>query len=116
MLDSEDAIFKVVAATYERYGAFPVSEDTSIHLTFWHLALASYASQYYSYLFAEVICHDLFQEFQKGGNIMDIDVATRYRKVVLEKVGSHDADEVVATFLGRKYNAVAFKDWLNELV
>ncbi|KAJ9106236.1 hypothetical protein QFC21_001381 [Naganishia friedmannii] len=116
VFDSEDAIFEVVAATHEEYGTFPVTKDTSIHLTFWHLSLDGYASRYYSYLFAEVICHDLFQEFEKGGNIMDLDVATRYRKTVLEKVGSHDADDVVTAFLGRKYNSVAFRDWLNESV
>ncbi|KAJ9093913.1 hypothetical protein QFC19_008145 [Naganishia cerealis] len=112
-LESEDAIYQLVASTYQQYGPFPVTRETSSHLTFWHLALPAYASGYYAYLFAEVICHDLFREFQKSGNIMDIDVATRYRRVILERVGSQDADEVVTAFLGRKYSSEAYKNWLN---
>ncbi|KAJ9124018.1 hypothetical protein QFC22_000810 [Naganishia vaughanmartiniae] len=115
-LNSEEAIFDVVAETGKKYGAFPIDAAQSIHLGFPHMSLPAYASAYYCYLFAEVICHDLFQEFQKGGNIMDRDVAARYRKIVLQGVGSHDADDVVTAFLGRKFNSKAFKNWLNESV
>lgn len=78
--------------------------------------MAPYASRYYSYLFAEVICHDLFQEFKKSGNIMDAVVAKRYRKLILEQVGSRDADDAITEFLGRKYNSEAYKEWLNATI
>lgn len=66
----------MVAAAHTDHGTLPVTRDISDHLRFVHMVKAYYASQYYQYLFAEVISHDLLQEFQKSGNIMNVDVAT----------------------------------------
>jgi thimet oligopeptidase len=107
-------MFQVVSDVYERYGTFPVTPGTTFHLSFYHLGASAYASVVYSYLFANVICHDIFQEFKKSGNIMDTEIASRYRKLVLEKVGSQDAEQAVSAFLGRRYNTRAFNAWLNE--
>jgi thimet oligopeptidase len=60
-----------------------------------------------------VICQDLFTEFEKNG-LMNKDVAMRYRRKILEKGASQDAEDMVAEFLGRKYNAQAFKAWVNS--
>ncbi|KAJ9124031.1 hypothetical protein QFC22_000824 [Naganishia vaughanmartiniae] len=51
--------------------------------------------------------------FQKGGDIMNADVATRYRKLILEQVGSRDADDAIIEFLGRKHDSKAYKEWLS---
>lgn len=116
-IHQENGVFHIVAAAHDKYDTSSVaSREHSIHLSFWHLAMAPYASRYYSYLFAEVICHDLFQEFQKGGNIMDVAVAQRYRKLILEQVGSRDADDAITEFLGRKYSSKAYKEWLSSTI
>lgn len=80
---------------------------------FKHLANPIYASRYYAYLFSQVICHDLFTEFSKSGDLMGKSVAMRYRKDILEKGGSSDGEDMVEAILGRKYNAAAFKLWMN---
>ncbi|KAJ9093775.1 hypothetical protein QFC19_008215 [Naganishia cerealis] len=111
--NNETEILDLVLATHRKYGTFEPDRGMKTHLSLWHLGMSEYAGRLYSYLFGKVICHDLFNEFQKGGNIMDPNVAKRYRTLVLEKVGSQDADDSVSGFLGRKYNSKAFQDWLN---
>lgn len=89
-----------------------MTPGTSRQHSFKHLANDLYASRYYAYLFAEVICHDLFTEFSKS-DLMERDVIMRYRRELLEKGGSKDGEEMVEAFLSRKYNADAFKLWMN---
>jgi Zn-dependent oligopeptidase len=63
-------------------------------------------------LFSEVICHDVFAEFSKSGNLMGPEVIMRYRKEILDKGGAEDGEDMVKAFLGRQYNSDAFKDWM----
>ncbi|KAJ9124030.1 hypothetical protein QFC22_000823 [Naganishia vaughanmartiniae] len=114
VIEDEEAIFQVVANVHEKYGTFPVTHRTTSHLSFYHMGASDYASITFSYLHANAICHDIFQEFKRGGDIMDKEVAARYRKLILEKIGSQDAGQAVAAFLGREYNMKAFNAWLDE--
>lgn len=90
-----------------------MTPNASRQHSFEHLVNDFYASRYYAYLFAEVICHDLFNEFSNSGDLMGSRVIMRYRKEILEKGGSKSGEDMVEAFLGRKYSADAFKVWAN---
>lgn len=76
---------------------------------FQHLANHLYASRYYTYLFSEAICYDIFTQFSTSESLMGEDVVMRYRKEILEKGASKDGADMVASFLGRNYDIEAFK-------
>jgi thimet oligopeptidase len=103
----------LVAEIYQRYSNFPLLPGISPHLSLGHIAAENYGSRLYSYLFSEVICHDIFSEFKKTGNLMDKDTSARYRKVILEKGSSQDPKDFIEEFLGRKYDSKAYMHWLN---
>jgi thimet oligopeptidase len=46
--------------------------------------------------------------------MLDADVATEYRKKVLDRGGSVEADVLVKDFLGRPHSFAAFEAWLNQ--
>jgi thimet oligopeptidase len=68
---------------------------------------------YYTYMWSLVIAKDLFSQFDRA-NMLDPEVATRYRKVVLGQGGTKDADVLVEEFLGRPYGFDSFRVWLNQ--
>lgn len=90
-----------------------MTPGASCQHNFQHFANYLCASRYYAYLFSRAICHDVFTEFSKSRDLMAEDVILRYRKEILEKGGSKDGEEMVEAFLSRKYNADAFKLWMN---
>jgi Zn-dependent oligopeptidase len=102
----------IVSTAFSRYGTFPFIHGLSEQHNLWHLANPGYASLYYCYLYSRVISHDLFSEFVKSGDLMNKDVAKKYRKMVLENGSSKEAGDMVNSFLGREFNAEAYKDWL----
>lgn len=67
---------------------------------------------YYCYMYSRVISHDLFNEFVKSKDLASKDVAIRYRKMILEKGSSRDAEDLVNGFLGRKYSFKVYREWL----
>ncbi|KAJ9094923.1 hypothetical protein QFC20_006782 [Naganishia adeliensis] len=107
------ALYSIVAQAHIKYGAFPETPGIHKQHCFIHLANANYASLYYCYLFSRVICQDLFSEFEKSGGMSNGTVAMRYRREILEKGGSEDAEDMVAAFLGRRYSSKAFEEWIS---
>lgn len=83
-------------------------EGTFFELGFGHLD--GYSATYYTYLWSTVIAKDLLTSF--GANLLDDQVATRYRRMVLEPGGSKEAASLVQDFLGRPYSFKAFETWL----
>lgn len=73
--------------------------------------LTGYGSCYYTYQWSLVIARDLLSAF--GGDLMNADVATRYRREILEPGGSRDAADLVESFLGRPYGFEAYREWLS---
>ncbi|MBN9177685.1 MAG: Zn-dependent oligopeptidase [Microbacterium sp.] len=73
--------------------------------------LTGYGSCYYTYQWSLVIARDLLSAF--GGDPMDAEVATRYRRDILEPGGSRDAADLVESFLGRPYGFDAYREWLS---
>jgi thimet oligopeptidase len=60
-----------------------------------------------------VIAKDLFSAFKKQG-LMNAQVAAKYRKKVLEVVGTKPAAEQIKDFLGRPYGFASYQEWLEE--
>ena len=75
-----------------------------------HMGSEAYAAAYGTYLWSNVIAADIRSGFANG--LMDIADAHRYRDQVLAPGGNIPAADAVANFLGRPYNANAFKERL----
>lgn len=85
-------------------------EDIIFLSRFAHLA-RGYDAGYYSYIWAEIIVHDVFSEFIKSG-IENKTIGLKYRKEILERGSSRDEEESIKEFLGRKYDIKAFLEYL----
>lgn len=72
--------------------------------------LTGYGASYYTYQWSLVIARDLLSAF--GGELLDPDVARRYRRRILEPGGSRDASDLVEDFLGRPFAFDAYAAWL----
>jgi len=86
----------------------PVEQGTSFQTAFGHLE--GYSALYYTYMWSLVLAKDVFSAFE--GDLMNTEVARRYRELVLGPGGSKDAEELVAEFLGRASSFDAFEAWL----
>lgn len=94
----------------DTYDVFDGIVGSHMHTSFGHLE--GYSSVYYTYMWSLVIAKDLFSAFNKK-DLLDADVARRYRDAILGVGGSRDAADAVTSFLGRPYNFAAFADWLS---
>ncbi|HEY0881845.1 MAG TPA: M3 family metallopeptidase, partial [Archangium sp.] len=83
---------------------------THMELGFGHLD--GYSAIYYTYQWSTVIAKDLLTQFKSKG-MLNGELATQYRKKVLEPGGSKEAGLLVQDFLGRPYSFDAFQNWLD---
>lgn len=67
-----------------------------------HTMKGGYTAGYYSYIWAEVLDADAFQAFCETGDIFNKEVATKFRKEVLERAGEDDAMKLYLNFRGAK--------------
>lgn len=102
---------KITNDDLRRYTTMRLSPGTHFFASFGHLA--GYSSNYYTYMWDEVIAEDFYAQFDPGSPFTG-DTAMRYRRSVLEPGGSMSANDLVKGFLGRPQNTVAFKRWLSE--
>ncbi|OQS01557.1 thimet oligopeptidase [Achlya hypogyna] len=85
----------------------PMTPGTNLAASFGHIA-GSYDAQYYGYLWSEVYAMDMFAtRFQEDG-LANAVTGLAYRETILARGGSVDAAEMVAAFLGRAPNDIAF--------
>ena len=89
-----------------RLGLMPFHEGTFTLASFGHL-MAGYDAAYYGYMWSEVYGDDMFSRFEEQG-VNNPEVGMAYRREVLEKGGSVDADEMLSSFLGRQPENTAF--------
>lgn len=69
---------------------------------FSHTFTGGYTAGYYSYIWAEVLDADAFEAFKETGDIFNKEVATKFRKEVLERGGEQDAMELYVNFRGKE--------------
>ncbi len=100
---------EVMKELRDRYIPFaPHEAGTAFQAAFGHLD--GYTALYYTYMWSLVLAKDIFSVFE--GNVMDPEIARRYRECVLAPGGSKDAEELVEDFLGRPFGFEAFERWL----
>ena len=87
-------------------GLIPFHEGTFALASFGHL-MGGYDAAYYGYMWSEVFGDDMFSRFEEEG-VTNPEVGMAYRREVLEKGGSVDADEMLSAFLGREPDNTAF--------
>jgi thimet oligopeptidase len=110
-LEVPDDITTRLFELYPEYSLVAPLDGTHFHCGFGHLE--GYGSGYYTYMWSLVIAKDLFSAFDPD-DLLDPEVARRYRDTVLVPGGSKDAADLVADFLGRPYNTEAFSAWLDR--
>ena len=69
---------------------------------FQHTFTGGYTAGYYSYIWAEVLDADAYQAFVETGDIFNPEVATKFRKEILERAGEADAMDLYINFRGKK--------------
>jgi thimet oligopeptidase len=99
---------EVIRQLKPRYVPYPHEEGTAFQAAFGHLE--GYSALYYTYMWSLVLAKDLYSAFD--GDLMNREVAARYRRHVLEPGGSRDAEALVQAFLGRPSAFDAFERWL----
>ncbi|MDX1535720.1 MAG: M3 family metallopeptidase [Candidatus Spechtbacterales bacterium] len=99
------------SALTEQYSPYLYEDGTHMWTAWGHLS--GYSSNYYTYMWSLAIAKDLMTGFDSE-NLMDKNIAARYRECILEPGGSRDAADMVKDFLGREYNFDSFKEWIKE--
>ncbi len=69
---------------------------------FQHTFTGGYTAGYYSYIWAEVLDSDAYQAFKETGDIFNQEVATKFRKEILERAGQDDAMTLYINFRGKQ--------------
>ena len=104
---NSDQLVKDLSAKY-KYS--PFVEGTHFQCSFTHLR--NYSALVYTYLWSHVIAKDMFSRFNPA-DLLDPQVAKRYREAVLSPGGSAPAEVLIRNFLGRPFNTNAWQSWLN---
>ncbi|MGD8305384.1 MAG: M3 family metallopeptidase [Ignavibacteria bacterium] len=66
-----------------------------------HIFSGGYSSGYYSYIWAEVLDADAFNAFVISGDVLNQELADRYRKYILSSGGTDDSMELYKKFRGQ---------------
>ncbi|MGH3187332.1 MAG: M3 family metallopeptidase [Streptosporangiaceae bacterium] len=93
-----------VAEVYTQHGLRHI-EGTHLQSGFIHLF--GYDAAYYGYLWSQVMGDDMYTRFEAAGPL-DPGTGAAYRRAVLERGGTVDADQMVRDFLGREPSNAAF--------
>jgi thimet oligopeptidase len=89
-----------------RISQLPHQDGTFALASFGHL-MSGYDASYYGYMWSEVYGDDMFSRFEEEG-VTNPDVGMSYRKEILGRGGSLDAEDMLLNFLGRKPDNSAF--------
>lgn len=91
-------------ASLSRIGLIPEIIVRYRSTNFNHIFGGGYSAGYYSYTWAEVLDADAYQAFAATGDIYNKNVATAFRKNVLERGGSEEPMKLYLTFRGAQPN------------
>ncbi len=113
--DEEKDALSFEKESLKNIGLIPEIESRYQSTNFQHIFSGGYSSGYYSYIWAAVLDADAFQAFKEKGNLFDKELATSFRKNILQKGGSEDAMILYKRFRGRepKVDALLSKRGLN---
>ncbi len=92
---------KFEKTSMEKAGLIPEIIPRYRSTYFNHAFPGGYSSGYYSYIWAAVLDADAFEAFLEKGNIFDQEVATSFRKNVLERGGTEEAMKLYVNFRGK---------------
>ncbi|MCX6219539.1 MAG: M3 family metallopeptidase [Bacteroidia bacterium] len=92
---------KFEKTSMEKAGLIPEIIPRYRSTYFNHVFPGGYSSGYYSYIWAAVLDCDAFEAFLEKGNIFDQEVATSFRKNVLERGGTEEAMKLYVNFRGK---------------
>lgn len=84
---------------------FPYPDGTHFQSGFGHLF--GYDAGYYGYMWSHVFGDDMYTRFEDAGPLNPV-VGADYRRLILERGGTVDGDQLVRDFLGREPNNRAF--------
>ena len=94
-----------------RYSMYPTVPGAHQYAAFGHLD--GYSAIYYTYVWSKAIALDLFTRFERDG-LRNPEVAMRYRRLVLERGGEADANELIRDFLERERSMEALRAYLRK--
>lgn len=94
-------------ASMEKMGMIPEIIVRYRSTNFNHIFAGGYSAGYYSYTWAEVLDADAYQAFVETGDIYNKEVATAFRKNILEKGDSEEAMKLYLKFRGKEPNPAA---------
>ena len=86
-------------ATLAPYSIMPSADGAAFSTSFSHIFSGGYSAGYYSYKWAEVLEADAFSLFKEKG-IFNTEVASSFRKNILEKGGAEDEAVIYRNFRG----------------
>ena len=92
---------KFEKASMEKAGLIPEIIPRYRSTYFNHVFPGGYSSGYYSYIWAAVLDCDAFEAYLEKGNIFDQEVATSFRKNILERGGTEEAMKLYVNFRGK---------------
>ena len=92
---------KFEKASMDKAGLIPEIIPRYRSTYFNHAFPGGYSSGYYSYIWAAVLDADAFEAFLEKGNIFDQEVATSFRKNLLERGGTDEAMKLYVNFRGK---------------
>ncbi len=97
--NSVEELDRVTQEIANRYTVLPKPKSYKMYASFLHLFAGGYGAGYYSYLWAEILEADAFQEFAKNG-VFDPSTGKKFRKL-LESGTSQPAAALFREFAGR---------------
>ncbi len=65
-----------------------------------HIFAGGYSAGYYSYIWSEVLDADAFDAFEESGDVLNPELASKFRKYILSSGGTEDAMELYKKFRG----------------
>ncbi|MEK7718747.1 MAG: M3 family metallopeptidase [Bacteroidota bacterium] len=89
---------KFEKTSMEKAGLIPEIIPRYRSTYFNHVFPGGYSSGYYSYIWAAVLDCDAFEAYLEKGNIFDQEVATSFRKNILERGGTEEAMKLYVNF------------------
>jgi peptidyl-dipeptidase Dcp len=95
-------VLKFETGSMNRIGLIPQIPPRYRSTYFQHTMTGGYTAGYYSYLWAEVLDADAYEAFKETGDIFNKEIATRFRKNILEKGNMKDAMQEYVDFRGKE--------------